>query len=95
MGQDRLKVAVTKSSITLLGNNTKEHRVTPHITLNNGPIPHTDKKKNNRSNIQHINGISFTYHKHHRKCNNRLNTLKAIAGTYFAQDKRINNLIYE
>ena len=39
---NRLKVAPTKSTITLLTNYTKEHRHTPQLTLDNTAIPHTN-----------------------------------------------------
>ena len=37
---NRLKVAPTKSTITLLTNYTREHRHTPQLTLDNTAIPH-------------------------------------------------------
>ena len=42
---NRLKVAPTKSTITLLTNYTKEHRHTPQLTLDKTAIPHKHSTK--------------------------------------------------
>jgi hypothetical protein len=60
LNSNRRKVAPTKTTITLLTNDTKEHKITPHVTLNNTPIPHTHSTK--ILGITYNTSMSFASH---------------------------------
>ena len=80
---NRLKVAPTKSTITLLTNYTKEHRHTPQLTLDNTAVP--NKHSTKILGVTYDTSLSFMDHMHHikQKCTHRLNTLHTLTGTDF------------
>ena len=92
---NRLKVAPTKSTITLLTNYTKKHRHTPELTLDNTAIPHKHSTK--ILGVTHDVSLSFKDHIHGIKqiCTHRLNTLRTLTGTDFGQQKETLTLIYK
>ena len=92
---DRLKVAPTKSTITLLINYTKEHKHTPQLTLDNTAIPHKYSRK--ILGVTYDTSLSFKDHIHDikQKCTHRLNMLRSITGTDFGKQKEIMTLIYK
>ena len=92
---NRLKVAPTKSTITLLTNYTKEHRHTPQLTLDNTTIPHKHSTK--IPGVTYDTSLSFKDNVHNIKqiCTYRLNTLLTLTGTYFGQHKETLTLIYK
>ena len=92
---NRLKVAPSKSTATLMTNYTKEQQHRPLVTLNNTPIPHTHETKilgityNTSTTFSpHINNIT-------NKANIRINTLRALGGTTFGKDKDTLTLVYK
>ncbi|XP_076062668.1 uncharacterized protein LOC143037903 isoform X1 [Oratosquilla oratoria] len=92
---NRLKIAPTKSTATLLTNWTIEHKYIPHLYINNTLIPHTNTPKilgvtydTSMSFKQHITNIK-------NKCTPRLIALKSITGTTFGQNKETNTTIYK
>ena len=93
--KNRLKLAPTKSTITLLTNYTKEHRHTPQLTLENTPIPHKHFTK--ILGVTYDTSLSFRNHIHDikQKCTHRLNTLRTLTGTDFGQHKETLTMIYK
>ena len=59
---NHLKVAPTKSTITLLINYTKEHKHTPQLTLDNTAIPHKHSTK--ILGVTYDTSLSFKDHIH-------------------------------
>ena len=92
---NRLKVAPTKSTITLLTNYTKEHRHTPQLTLDNTAIPHKHSRK--ILGVTYDTSLSFKDHIHDikQKCTHQLNTLHTPTGTDFGQQKETQTLTYK
>ena len=92
---NRLKVAPTKSTITLLTNYTKEHRHTPQLALENTAIPHKHSTK--ILGVTYDTSLSFKDHIHNikQKCIHRLNMLRTLTGTDFGQQKETLILIYK
>ena len=90
---NRLKIAPTKSTITLLTNYTKEHQHTPQLTLDNTAIPqkHTTKIPE----VTYDTSLSLKDHIHDikQKCIHRLNTLHTLTGTDFGQHKETLTLM--
>ena len=82
---NRLKVAPTKSTVTLITNYTKEHQHTPQLTLDNTAIPHKHTTK--ILGVTYDTSLSFKDHIHDikQKCTPRLNTLRTLTGTDFGQ----------
>jgi hypothetical protein len=80
LNSNGLKVAMIKSTIILLTNDKKEHKITLHITLNNTPIPHTHSTK--VLGVAYNTSMSFAPHIANitKKCNFRLNTLRLSQG---------------
>ncbi|XP_076029826.1 uncharacterized protein LOC143018351 [Oratosquilla oratoria] len=92
---NRLKIAPTKSTATLLTNWTKEHKYIPHLYINNTLIPHTNTPK--ILGVTYDTSMSFKQHLTNikNKCTPRLNALKSITGTTFGQNKETNITIYK
>ena len=92
---NRLKVAPSKSTSTLLTNDTHEHKHKPTVTLNNTLIPHTDNTK--ILGVTYNTSMTFTLHITNitNKCTGRLNALRALTGTDFGQHKETTTLIYK
>lgn len=93
--QNRLKVAPSKSTSTLLTSHNKEHQHRPTATLNNTLIPHTHETKilgvtynTSMSFAPHINNITI-------KCRPRLNTLRALTGSTFGQNKETLTIVFK
>ncbi|KAK3885147.1 hypothetical protein Pcinc_010628 [Petrolisthes cinctipes] len=92
---NRLKIAPTKSTVTLLTNWNAEHRYTPHLTINNTPIPHTHTPK--------ILGITYntsmTFKQRittiKNKCMQRLKALRSLASTTFGHNKETTTTVYK
>ena len=91
---NRLKVAPTKSTITLLNNYTKEHRHTLQLTLDNTTIPH--KQSTKILGVTYDTSLSFKDHIHDikEKCTHRLK-LHTLTGTDFGRQKETLTLIYK
>ena len=92
---NQLKVAPTKSTITLITNYTKEHRHTPQLTLDNTAIPHKHSTK--ILGVTYDTSLSFKDHIHDtkQKCTHRLSTLRTLTGTDFGQQKEALTLMYK
>ena len=92
---NQLKVAPTKSTITLLTNYTKEHWHTSQITLDDTANPRKHSTKILR--VTYDTSLSFKDHIHDIKqnCTHRLNTLCTLTGTDFGQHKETLTLIYK
>ena len=84
---NRLKVAPTKSTFTLLTNYTKEHQHTPQLRLDNTAIPHKHSTK--VLGVTYDTSLSFKDHIHDikQKCTHRLNTLRTLTETDFGPRK--------
>ena len=82
-----LKVAPTKSTITLLTNYTKEHQHTQQLTLDNTAIPHEHSTK--------ILEVTYDTHNIKQKCRHQLKMLCTLTGTNFGQHKETLTLIYK
>jgi len=82
LAHNRLKLAPTKSTSTLLTSHTKEHQHRPTVTLNNNIIPHTHETK--ILVVTYNTSMSFGPHIQNieTKCRPRLNTLRALTGTF-------------
>ena len=92
---NRLKVAPTKSTSTLLTSHNKEHQHRPTATLNNTTIPHTHETK--ILGVTYNTSMSFAPHINNivAKCRPRLNALRALTGTTFGQNKETLTLVYK
>ncbi|KAF2348381.1 Reverse transcriptase domain [Trinorchestia longiramus] len=95
MNTNRLKIAPTKSTATILPSHNAEHQHKPTVTPHGTTIldAHTTKIlggtfNTSRSFSQYIAEISEKY-------NNRLNTLRVLTGTNFEQEKETIILIYK
>ncbi|KAF2354456.1 Reverse transcriptase domain [Trinorchestia longiramus] len=95
MNTNRLKIAPTKSTATLLTSHNVEHQRRATVTLLNTTIPHTHTTKilgvtfnTSRYFSQHVDKIS-------EKRDKNLNTLRTLTGTTFGQDKETLTLIYK
>ena len=88
-----LKVAPTKSTITLLTNYPKEHQHTPQLPLDNIAIP--QKHSTEILGVTYNTSLGFKDHMHaiKQKCTHRLNTLPTRTGTDFRQHKEALILI--
>ena len=95
LSQNRLKVAPTKSTSTLLTSHNKEHQHRPTATLNNTIIPHTHETK--ILGVTYNTSMSFAPHINNivQKCRPRLNALRAVAGTTFGQNKETLTFVYK
>ena len=95
LSTNRLKVAPSKSTCTLLTNYTREHQYRPHITLDNTPLPHTHEPK--ILGITYNTSMTFGPHINNivNKANSRLNVLRALGGTSFGKDKNTLTLVYK
>ena len=95
LSQNRLKVAPTKSTSTLLTSHNGEHQHRPTATLNNVTIPHTHETK--ILGVTYNTSMSFGPHINNivTKCRPRLNALRALTGTTFGHDKERLALIYK
>ena len=93
--ENRLKIAPTKSTTTLLTSDKRQHNYTPTITLNNIPVPHSPTTK--ILGVTYDTGLSFKDHIQDikRRCGPRLNALRALTGTDFGQHKETNILLYK
>ena len=79
---NQLKVAPTKSTITILTNYTKEHRHTPKLTLDNTAIPHKHSTK--ILGVTYDTSLSFKDHipvDYNNTSNNHNNTSNKNAHT--------------
>ena len=93
--QNRLTVAPTKSTCTLLTSHNKEHQYRPTVTLNNTTIPHTTETK--ILGVTYNTSMSFAPHVQDiiKKCRPRLNTLRQLTGTTFGQHKESLTLVFK
>ena len=92
---NRLKIAPTKSTATLLTSHNPEHSYTPQLTMNNIPIPHTPTPT--ILGITYDTGLTFKQHITNikNKCTPRLNALKSLAHTTFGQNKETTTRVYK
>ena len=90
-----LKITPAKSTATLLTSDKHQHNYTPNVTLNNTQIPHTPSTK--ILGVTYDTGLTFKDHTQDTKrhCNPRLNSLRALTGTDFGQQKETNTLVYK
>lgn len=93
--QNRLQVAPTKSTSTLLTSHNKEHQYRPTATLNNTTIPHTHETK--ILGVTYNTSMSFAPHVSNiiKKCRPRLNALRSLTGTTFGQQKETLITVYK
>ena len=93
--ENRLKIAPAKSTTTLLTSDKHQHNFIPNVTLYNTQIPHTPSTK--ILGVTYDTGLTFKDHIQDtkRRCNPRLNSLRAITGTDFGQQKETNTLVYK
>ena len=89
--QNRLKVAPSKSTSTLLTSDNHEHQHRPTATLNNITIPHTHETK--ILGVTYNTSMSFAPHVNNiiTKCRPRLNALRSLTSTTFGQHKETHH----
>ena len=92
---NRLKVAPSKSTSTLLTSHNKEHQHRPTATLNNTIIPH--KQETKILGVTYNTSMSFSPHVSDitAKCRSRLNALRSLTGTTFGQQKETLCAVYK
>ena len=95
VSENRLTIAPTKSTTTLITSSKHEYRYTPNITLNTVPVPHTPSTK--ILGVTYDTGLTFKAHIQDikKRCTPRLNALRAITGTDFGQHKETLSLLYK
>ena len=93
--QNRLTVAPTKSTNTLLTSHKKEHSYRPTTTLNNTILPHTHETK--ILGVTYNTSLSFAPHVNNiiTKCRPRLNALRSLTSTTFGQHKETLITVYK
>ncbi|MEL7520422.1 MAG: reverse transcriptase family protein, partial [Cyanobacteria bacterium J06553_1] len=93
--ENRLKIAPAKSTTTLLTSDRNQHDYIPNVTLNNIQIPHKPATK--ILGVTYNTSLTFSEHIQDikRRCNPRLNALRAITGTDFGQQKETSTLVYK
>ena len=93
--ENRLKISPAESTTALITSDLHERNCTPNVTLNNTQIPHTHLTM--ILGVTHGTGLTFKDHTQDtkRRCNPRLNALRALTGTDFGQQKETNTLLYK
>ena len=91
---NRLKVAPTKSTVTLMTGYTHEHDYVPHLTLANETIPF--KRSTKILGVTYDTAMTFRDHAAdvRMRCRSRLNALKTIAGADFGS-KETSSMVYK
>ena len=95
LNTNRLKVSANKSSLTLITPYNRELNITPHVTLNNTPLPINNTPK--------ILGVTFdrmmTFRPHttdiNTKAKQRLNVLRALTHTTYGHSKEDITTLYK